>query len=52
MFEADSSRTGSLGEPTQLRLRLSGPIGVVLDDADGWVEALVERWMALQVGGH
>jgi len=35
----------------QLSLRLSGPTGIVLHDADGGVEALVERWMALQVAG-
>ena len=49
MFEALCIRTESLGETMQLSLRLSGPTGIVLHDADGGVEALVQRWVALKL---
>lgn len=42
MFEPNRQRTESFGDATELDIRLPGPAGVVLDDADGRVEAVVE----------
>jgi hypothetical protein len=59
--EAEVRRFGvrheEVAKPLQLRdvapARLDGghrhPTGVVFDDAEGRVEAIVQRWMALQV---
>ncbi len=50
VLEADRDRPERLADATELLPCLGGPAGVVLDDADGGVEALVERRVAPQPG--
>ena len=48
VLEADRDRPERLADATELLPCLGGPAGVVLDDADGGIEALVERRVAPQ----
>jgi hypothetical protein len=48
VLEARRDLTECLLEAAQLSLRPSGPRRVVVDDADGRVEAVVQRRMALE----
>jgi hypothetical protein len=48
VLEARRGLAERLLEAAQLSLRPSGPRRVVLDDADGRVEAVVQRRMALE----
>jgi hypothetical protein len=52
VFQADRNIPEGLGDETQLVVGLSGPTRVVLDDADGGIEALVQRWVALEAYGR
>jgi hypothetical protein len=49
VLQAHRNSTESLRQAGQLFLSLNRPLGVVLDDADGRVEAVVERWVALEI---
>ena len=46
MFQTHHNRPEGFPEAPQLVLRLGRPGGIVVDDADGRVEALAERPMA------
>jgi hypothetical protein len=47
VLQAHGHRTERAREATQLILRVDGPREVVLDDADGRVESVIERWVPL-----
>jgi hypothetical protein len=48
MLEPSRHRAEGLSDPTELAFGSLGPAGVVLDDANSRVEAIVERFVSSQ----
>jgi hypothetical protein len=49
VLQSHGDRTERLRDATQLLARLVGPAGVVVDDANRRIEALIQRGMAPQL---